>query len=169
MGERKETVWSWLDEHLEESILIVLLLVITLLAGLQVVMRKVFSSPLSWSEELCRYCFMWSGFMGIAYCIRHRCEIHINTFLNLFEGKKRLLMVLTGESICLFMYGAFFYATAVIVRKAMASQQLSPAIGIPNYVIYSGALLAFALAILRQVQNLIKSLRSATACSDGKS
>ncbi|MDR1535713.1 MAG: TRAP transporter small permease [Planctomycetota bacterium] len=154
-----KSFWKWLDEHFEESILIFFLIVITVLTGLQVLMRRVFSSPLSWSEELCRYCFMWSGFIGVAYCIRKRCEIHINTFLNLFHGVKHLILVVVGEIICTFMYAAFFYTTAIIIRKAVASQQVSPAIGIPNYIIYIGALLAFGLALIRQIQNLVRDAR----------
>jgi TRAP-type C4-dicarboxylate transport system permease small subunit len=158
MKEKTVAAWRWLDEHFEETILIVLLVAITFLTGLQVLMRRAFNSPLSWSEELCRYCFMWSGFIGVAYCIRKRCEVQIDTFLNLFAGWKRQAMVILGESVCLFMYSAFFYATAVIIRKAVASRQISPAIGIPNYVIYAGALLAFGLAVLRQAQNLVRDL-----------
>lgn len=169
--QKKQTFFGWLDDHLEETILIVLLVALTGLTGLQVLMRKVFSQPLSWSEELCRYCFMWSGFFGIAYCIRKRCEIRINTFLNLFKGPLYGVMLVMGDLLCTVMYGAFFYTAAIVVNKAMASQQVSPAIGIPNYLIYAGAFVAFGLALVRQLQNLVedvKQIKGGAACPSEK-
>ena len=54
-------VISWLDYNLEEVILLVLLGIISVTMMLQIIMRYLFSSPLSWVEELCRYCFVYSG------------------------------------------------------------------------------------------------------------
>ncbi len=162
------SLWRWFDDHLEETMLIMLLVALTLLTGLQVLMRRVFSSPLSWSEELCRYCFMWSGFLGVAYCIRKRCEVRINTFLNLFSGRVYTMMLLVGESLCLGMYALFFCTTWRIIGKAMVSQQVSPALGIPNFLIYLGALLGFGLAFIRQAQTLWEDLRAPRPTASGR-
>lgn len=163
MSRADKTLWKWLDDHLEESILIVLLVAITLLTGVQVVMRKVVGSPLTWSEELCRYCFMWSGFIGIAYCIRKRCEVRIDTFVSLFPPRVRAGMTVLADLVCMAVYGAFFYTTVIIIDKAFASQQISPAIGIPNYVIYLGALLGFGFAIIRLLQTIVEDVRAVFA------
>ncbi len=63
-------VLKWLDEHLEEALLVVFLVVMCLLTGFQVFMRKVLNSSLTWSEELNRFCYIWSGFLSIGYCIK---------------------------------------------------------------------------------------------------
>jgi TRAP-type C4-dicarboxylate transport system permease small subunit len=154
MERQKNGIWAWLDDHFEETLLILLLIAITLLTGLQVVMRRIFSNPLSWSEELCRYCFMWSGFIGIAYCIRKRCEIKIDSFITLFPARIRAVMTVMADLLCLGMYAAFFRVTVFIIQKAFASEQVSPAIGIPNYLIYLGALLGFGFAVIRLLQNM---------------
>lgn len=52
----------WLDDNLEEALLIALLVMMTLLMGLQVFSRYILNASLSWSEELTRYLFIWSGF-----------------------------------------------------------------------------------------------------------
>lgn len=154
MEQKNVSWWAWLDDHFEETILIVLLIALTLLTGLQVVMRRVFSNPLSWSEELCRYCFMWSGFIGVSYCIRKRCEIRIDTFVMLFPKRIQAAMAVLADLLCLAMYGVFFYTTILIIQKAFASEQISPAIGIPNYLIYFGALLGFGFAAIRMLRNI---------------
>ena len=51
---------KWLDDNLEEFFMIILLITLTCVMMLQVVMRYVFKTPLSWAEEACRYCFVYS-------------------------------------------------------------------------------------------------------------
>ena len=58
------------NEYLEEIILVILLICMTLILGLQIVSRYVFRNSLSWSEELVRYMFVWSTFIGVPYCIK---------------------------------------------------------------------------------------------------
>ena len=48
-------VLKWLDEHLEEALLVVFLVVMCLLTGFQVFMRQVLTSSRTWSEELNRF------------------------------------------------------------------------------------------------------------------
>ena len=54
-----------INEYLEEIILVILLVCMTLILGLQVVSRYVFQNSLSWSEELVRYMLVWSAFIGV--------------------------------------------------------------------------------------------------------
>ena len=52
---------------LEETILIILLVIMTGVMGIQIVSRYVFQNSLTWSEELVRYMFVWSAFLGIPF------------------------------------------------------------------------------------------------------
>lgn len=48
-------VFHWLDENLEEFLLVIGLIAMTLIMGIQVFCRYVLGMSLSWSEELTRY------------------------------------------------------------------------------------------------------------------
>ena len=48
-------ILHWLDENLEEFILVIFLIAMTLIMGIQVFCRYVLGMSLSWSEELTRY------------------------------------------------------------------------------------------------------------------
>ena len=48
----------------------VLLIVIFILIIVQIVMRFVFSNPLSWSEELSRYLLIWITFLGASLAVK---------------------------------------------------------------------------------------------------
>ena len=61
-------VLHWLDENLEEFLLVVFLIAMTLIMGIQVLSRYVLGQSLSWSEEITRYLFIWSGLFSVSYC-----------------------------------------------------------------------------------------------------
>lgn len=49
----------WLDEYLEEFLMVVFLIAMTLIMGIQVFSRYILGVSLSWSEEITRYLFIW--------------------------------------------------------------------------------------------------------------
>ena len=56
-------ILHWLDENLEEFLLVFFLIAMTLIMGIQIFCRYVLGQSLSWSEEITRYLFIWSGFL----------------------------------------------------------------------------------------------------------
>ena len=53
-------VLKWLDNNLEQAILLILLCGMTIVMGGQIIARYAFSASLSWSEEITRYMFIIS-------------------------------------------------------------------------------------------------------------
>ena len=53
-----------LNDNLERYLMLVLLVGMTLVLGLQIVFRFVVRDPLTWSEELARFMFIWSTFLS---------------------------------------------------------------------------------------------------------
>ena len=51
---------QWLDENLEEVLLVIALAAMAVIMGIQVIARYIFGASLSWSEELTRYIFIWA-------------------------------------------------------------------------------------------------------------
>ena len=63
-------VLRWLDQYLEEALLLIMLCAMTLVMGVQVAARYVLGSSLSWSEEITRFLFIVSGFISASFCIK---------------------------------------------------------------------------------------------------
>ena len=60
-------VIRWLDDYLEEVLLVAALAAMAVIMGVQVFCRYVLGASLSWSEELTRYIFIWAGFLSISF------------------------------------------------------------------------------------------------------
>ena len=70
-------ILHYLDEYLEEFLMVIFLIAMTLIMGIQVFSRYILGMSLSWSEEITRYLFIWSAFLSVSLCTR-KC-ISINT------------------------------------------------------------------------------------------
>ena len=81
----------WLDENLEECILMLLLIGMTLIMGIQVFSRYALGMSLSWSEELTRYLFIWCGFISVSYCSKKCLSIKIEQFVALFPRRGKAI------------------------------------------------------------------------------
>ena len=96
-------ILHWLDENLEEFLLVLFLILMTLIMGVQVLSRYILGASLSWSEELTRYLFVWSGFLSVSYCSKKCLSIKIEQFVAVFPRRGRALFTVvnhTFELIC---------------------------------------------------------------------
>lgn len=152
---------KWLDEHFEESILGVLLFVMMMIMGVQVASRYVLGNSLSWSEEITRFCFIWTGFISISYCIKNSSNIKIEQFVDLFkniaDGKIVVLITLITFAIEIVFFGYVFPFAFHYVHSAYLSQATSPACGIPMWMIQSITVFSFGLCEIRLIQNFLKT------------
>ena len=100
-----------IDDYLEETILLILLVLMTCIMGIQIVSRYVFQNSLTWSEELVRYMFVWSAFLGVPFCIKHRLSIKVDQFRNLFPiPLQKVLMYIDKIIIFLLFLVLFIYS-----------------------------------------------------------
>ena len=81
-------ILHWLDENLEEFLLVFFPIAMTLIMGIQVFCRYVLGQSLSWSEELTRYLFIWSGFLSVSYCSKKCLSIQAFRFFFMATSEK---------------------------------------------------------------------------------
>ncbi|WP_434311371.1 TRAP transporter small permease [Hominifimenecus sp. rT4P-3] len=151
-------VLRWLDDNLEKCLLLVFLIVMVIALTLQIIFRFVLNTPLSWSEELARYMFVWSGFISISYCLKTNIAIRIDQVVNFLPKKGQLIMNLVVYILLL----AYFihmtpYAYEFFERAASANQTM-PALQAPIALVYVSPFLGFILAMIRLVQNFVKDV-----------
>ena len=113
----------------------ILLAVTIVVATLAVVMRYVFNDSLSWSEEVCRFSFVWISLLSTGYAVNHGGHLVVDA-LTMFEDKipgiiKALELVINiiWVAFCIYFAKEGFIASA-------NSLQVSAALRIPMSIIY---------------------------------
>lgn len=152
---------KWLDEHFEEAIMVLLLVLIACVELIQVIVRNLpFIPALTWAEEFCRFCWIWSVFVSLPYTIRRGSMLRVSVLLDLFPPKVRnminiLVDLVTGGAMLLLGWHA-----VGVVRSICLSGETSPAMLWPMWIVYSIMLLGFFLGMLRSLQQAYIHIRS---------
>lgn len=155
---------NWLDNYFEELLMIILLILMTLIMGVQVCSRYMFNNSLSWSEEVTRYLFIWSGFISISYCTKKCISIKIEQFVEAFPKKGRAIFKIINHTIELIFFFYLMPFSILYLKSSIESGQVSPAFGIPMYLVQSAPLIGFSLAIIRIIQRWIIEFK---VCREG--
>lgn len=157
-GGTRLKVLKWLDKNFEEAILVVFLIVITIVMSVQIVAR-IFNSALTWSEELARFLFVWSGFLSISYCFREQISIKIEQVVDMLPTRVASVIKLLEKAIMLVFYLYMLQFAYDYYTRAIASGQLSPAMQIPMAMIQIAPLVGFILSIIRLIQSVFAKSR----------
>ena len=139
---------------IENAVIILGLSAMFLILLAQVIMRYVFSRPLTWSEEAARFIFVYVSFIGISYAYRQKGHIRMEVVVNLFpQAVRRGLEVLINlGTIALFCYMIPFSFRFIGIQAGVKAT----ATHIPMSIVYTALPLGMALSCVRL---LISSLR----------
>lgn len=151
----------WLDENLEEFILVMLLIGMTLIMGIQVFCRYVLGMSLSWSEELTRYLFIWCGFISVSYYSKKCLSIKIEQFVAIFPRRGKAIFKVINHTFELIFFLYMIPFAYSYMRSAVESGQVSPACSIPMYYIQAAPFVSFILVAFRILQRWIIEFRIA--------
>lgn len=150
----------FLDDKLEEIILVTLLALMVLVMGIQIVCRYIFNYSLTWSEELTRYMFIWSAFISISYCIKRWISIKVDQVIKLLPKKWYVIAQLFLNA---FLFILFFYLSVhgyKFLRQSIASGQKSPALGLPMPYVQCAPFVGFSLATIRSFQQIFLEINN---------
>ena len=157
-------VIKWLDNRFEEVAMMLLLLVISAVMAYSVVMRYIFNNSLSWAEEICKYCFVWSTFLSASLCLKRRSSIKIDMLLLALPQTFQRIVLIVGDLIMLGFFSYFLNAAWKVTVGMYNSGQTSPAMELPMYLVFASTVVGFALCIVRLAQRLLFLVKTSAAC-----
>ena len=152
---------QWLDENLEEVLLVIALAAMAVIMGIQVIARYIFGASLSWSEELTRYIFIWAGFLSVSYCTKKCISIKIEQFVAIFPRRGKALFKVVNHTFELIFFIYMIPFAWSYMMSSVHSGQLSPACGIPMYYVQAAPLVSFVLVAFRVLQRWVIEFRVA--------
>src|SRR5271166_5244904 len=107
---------------------------------------------LSWAQELCIYMFIWMAKFGAAYGVRTGIHVGVDVLINQLHGAIRRRVVLFG-----LLCGALFTVVigtmgAKFVIELMSTDQVSPDLELPSWIVYGCIPLGSYLMCFRFLQ-----------------
>ena len=147
---------KWLDEHFEEYLMVLFLVLIACVMMLQVVVRKIpFIPSFTWAEEFCRFMWIMSVFISLPYTIRKNNMLRVSVLLDALPHVVRKTVNILVDVITLVCMAILSYNSIGVVTKIAASGETSPAMLWPMWIVYAIMLVGFVLASLRAVQQIV--------------
>jgi C4-dicarboxylate transporter DctQ subunit len=149
-------------DRLEEIIIASLMGAATLITFVTVVHRFLVDVPvlypylfwinLAWSQELCIYMFIWMAKFGAAYGVRTGIHVGVDVLIKRLSGDLRKSVILFG-----LLGGVAFTAIvgtmgAKFVYELMHTDQVSPDMEIPSWIVYACIPLGSYLMCFRFLQ-----------------
>lgn len=134
----------------------------SLLIGFQILNRFLIQTPAPWTEEFCRYNFVWLTIIASAKAIHDKEQLAVDIMPYLLANKPRIknTMRLIAELLLLFFLGVMFKQTVAFCQKSVGTSCLT--IRFPVLYVYLVLPVGFMSMFLFEVKNMVETLRKLT-------
>lgn len=141
----------------EQGVAMLLLAVLFLLIILQVTSRYVFSAPISGTEEIARFTFIWFTFMAASFVAARRKHITVQLYGGGSTGKLVAAVEVFAYLVMIVVSVAVVVGGVLMIRSTWTVS--SPGVGLPFRFVYSALPLGFALIVVHAALNLVLAAR----------
>jgi len=144
--------------RLEEVVLSLLLGALIVLSSLQILLRSVFDSGITWADPMLRVLVLWVGLMGAVTASREGRQITVDVIARLLSGRPRAAVAVVTNLFTVAVAGVLAYhgARFVASEHEFASVAFS---GIPAWALESVIPFAFGAIALRYLSHTAADLR----------
>lgn len=164
-------VLHWLDEWAEEVLVSTMLAALVLFLGVTVIGRFVLAKSFPWSEEFCRYLFVWSSYLGVAIAVKRKEQLRVLMLMDLlaerYPGLVRVLYVISELIFTGFCVLVFYYSLG-LMKNMMTFKQVSASMEINMIYPYTIIPISMALTAFRTLQGLYRDYRRGTLYFTGR-
>ncbi len=139
-----------------EVILIIVVSGMAVVVLLQVIFRYILNFPLFWTEELARYCLVWSSLLGSAVAVKRGQHIAVTIFLEplppvLRRGLTMIALISVAAILLIILWGGIQLVT---ITRAQISPALRISMSVPYLAVPAGA----ALMLLHTMAGIFETL-----------
>ena len=148
-------------DKLEEYVLCASLVLTTLIIFVHVIMRSVFNSSLTWSEELTRYIFIWQIWMGVSIAQKDKAHIKVEILKSFVKNQKVIAVVDVIATILLIAFNIFLVTSGIdLVQQMITRGNVSSAMRMPMWIVYIVLPLASGIFTLRLCGQLVEDVKA---------
>lgn len=124
---------SKLFDAIEEWFLAISLGAMLLLNFGNVLSRYFFNLSMSFTEEITTNLFVWSCFLGASAAAKRGAHLGLSVFTDMLPAKWQRLVALIVTLMSLVLFAVIVWTSIGMVQSQMASNQTTPALGIPEW------------------------------------
>ena len=159
---------EYLLEKISQILCIISLGTLIAITNIAVFFRYVLHSPLTWSNELAIYLLISFTFWGATMGLLHDKFFSVDTIRELLPRRAQLILLSISKIlISIFLIFAIFF-TRPLVEQAKITKTLSPAMGIPMYLIYLFLTIGFLFMLSANLVSLVNSLSKVSENKQGR-
>jgi len=139
---------------------IALFVIISVMAGVvfvEVLFRYVLLLPLFWTEELARYCLVWSSLLGASVALKRGEHIAVSFLVDkLPRGIGRQAALFVSIIVAVLLAVIFWGSVQLVI---LTRHQLSPAMRIPMSWPYLAIPTGFLIMLLHELSSIHKRIK----------
>ncbi len=144
---------------IDEIIAMILLIVMTTIALLQILFRFVLNWPLDWSEEVIRYSLIMLVYVATILVIKEDKMIRVEIIDLFVKGKARDILYLFINTISGVFMLYLSYLSTFLVRNSWRIGQATPALQMPIAFLYSLEVITVGIMGIMFLKNVYKKCK----------
>lgn len=140
-----------------EIICMLLLATAVAFVTMQIVFRYFLSSPLGWTEQSSRFCFIWIVMLGIPIMFHRKCEISFDYLLEKLNGRAHDAIMFLFEILGIFFCAVYFvFSIQLCIRTG---GRMTSGVAIPLNCLYAAQPASAFLTILVFIGRISEKLK----------
>ena len=157
MKERAKHILLNLDAYIAGALFAVTMVLVIA----NVFTRYIFNFVLAWSEELATSCFVYTVFIGAAWCLRTRQHVGVDLLVERLPAKAREVVHLLTDIVILALNTYITYLAVLFMRSSKAKTM--PIMKISVNYLYAALLIGFGLMAIYSLVHCIEDIKKMTA------
>ena len=149
-------------DNFEDVFCVICMAAMVICLSIQFLIRLAIGSSLAWTEELSRYTFLWTVYIGVAVVAKHNAHVRITAQFLLVPQKVKLIMRFLAD--CIWAGFTLFIAwqSWLMVQLSLKFPETSPTLGIVKAYVEMIIPIGFLIMVWRIMELWIKHLRAGT-------
>ncbi|MDO4279865.1 MAG: TRAP transporter small permease [Lachnoclostridium edouardi] len=139
----------------ETASFVLLLSAMTFVVFIQVICRYILQASLPWSEEVSRYCMIYTVFIGVGAGLKAGTHTGVDALITVLPSFIRWWVIMIEKVLCFALSAVFLVLSTEVVVKLFQSGQKSATLFIPIAFAYFAMPLGFLGGTVRSLQNII--------------
>ena len=145
--------------HIEEVILFITFLVMTIIAFANIVSRNFLEQSLSFTEEITINLFVLLTFVGAAVGVRRYAHLGFTLLFDKVNNGMQKALVVFSTLMGLVLFGVLLWYGLQMVLFQMDMGQKTPALGWPQWILSAALPFGALLCVIRTIQVGIEELK----------